>query len=336
MLFDKKGNINAYDKTSLIENLARQMKLAQSNDSYVQEPEITAAEKDALIKKAIESQEGLRALGQAMTEPIRRNLDYIGVGRKALVIDHVPQGAIMKYDVDIDVRAVIVAQNGTSIESHVKGEYALLPEYEIACAPSISISEVQRRSFDIIERTKKKAIQEINALEDKAIFSALDAASDKNIMGENDRVAFANGPGSSFEFIDFISLRKQITKWNNNLARVFMHHIQTNDILAWATRSGNGTTTAGGYDFVTAREIIQTGYVSSVFGVEIFASKVVQPGVVYGVADPECVGVFAIRNDIAIVPADIPRERKIGWSIFEIVGIGVLNPRGVASVSNHI
>ena len=42
----------------------------------------------------------IRALAQAMANPIRRNLDYYGIARKCLVIDQIPQGALTIYDRD--------------------------------------------------------------------------------------------------------------------------------------------------------------------------------------------------------------------------------------------
>jgi len=40
-----------------------------------------------MVKRALQTTEGKVALGQAMALPIRRNLDYQGVARRALVVD---------------------------------------------------------------------------------------------------------------------------------------------------------------------------------------------------------------------------------------------------------
>lgn len=59
-------------------------------------------------------------------------------------------------------------------------------------------------------------------------------------------------------------------------------------------------------------------------------SKIVPPGTVYGCADPEFVGVMPVRQDIEVMPADEPKQLKLGWVVSEIIGIGIVNARGVA------
>lgn len=59
-------------------------------------------------------------------------------------------------------------------------------------------------------------------------------------------------------------------------------------------------------------------------------SKIVPPGTVYAVSDPEFVGVMPVRQDIEVLPADEPKQLKLGWVVSEEIGIGIVNPRGVA------
>jgi hypothetical protein len=60
-------------------------------------------------------------------------------------------------------------------------------------------------------------------------------------------------------------------------------------------------------------------------------SKIVPPGTVYAVADPEFVGVMPIRQDIEVMPADEPKQMKLGWVISEILGLAIVNPRGCSA-----
>ena len=59
-------------------------------------------------------------------------------------------------------------------------------------------------------------------------------------------------------------------------------------------------------------------------------SKIVPPGTVYGAEDTEFVGVMPIRQDIEVLQADEPKQLKLGWVVSEEIGIGIVNPRGVA------
>jgi len=41
--------------------------------------------------------------------------------------------------------------------------------------------------------------------------------------------------------------------------------------------------------------------------------------------------VMPVRQDIEVLPADEPKQLKLGWVVNEIVGVGIVNPRGVAT-----
>ncbi|MCZ2224541.1 MAG: hypothetical protein LC122_13030 [Chitinophagales bacterium] len=79
------------------------------------------------------------------------------------------------------------------------------------------------------------------------------------------------------------------------------------------------------------REVLQTGLYGSIFAADIMVSKIVPPGTVYGVADREFVGVMPVRQDVEVLPADEPRRLSLGWVISEIIGLAIVNPRGVAA-----
>jgi hypothetical protein len=79
------------------------------------------------------------------------------------------------------------------------------------------------------------------------------------------------------------------------------------------------------------REVLQTGLYAHIWGTDIMVSKIVPPGTIYGASDPEFVGVMPIRQDIEVLPADEPKQLKLGWVVSEIIGIAIVNPRGVAA-----
>jgi len=51
-------------------------------------------EREVVIAQALETEEGRVALAQAMVEPIKRALEYQAIGRKLLMVDELPQGAL--------------------------------------------------------------------------------------------------------------------------------------------------------------------------------------------------------------------------------------------------
>jgi hypothetical protein len=341
-LFDRNGQVNAYDKSEALGQLVRLANVisgnqpAPSNSGFGAARTYSDEASDAMIRRALETTEGKIALGQSMANPIRRNLDYMGVGRKALVVDPLPQGALPIYEKDIDVSAVIISSHGSAPESRVQGDRVTVPEFEVVSNPTVRIAEVKRRRFNVIDRAQQKARQEIQAQEDANIFGALDYASDATLGGENTRQSFAQGAGGPLDMIDLLNVKKQVDRHDLVTTKYFMNIDQFTDILGWAYRAGtagNGNQ-YGGFDPVTTREVLQTGLYGHIWGADIVVSKIVPVGTIYGLAEPEFVGVFPVRQDIEVLPADEPKQLKLGWVVNEIVGVGVVNTRGVASAQN--
>jgi len=55
-------------------------------------------------------------------------------------------------------------------------------------------------------------------------------------------------------------------------------------------------------------------------------SKIIIPG------DPEFVGNIPIQQDPVVVGVNLDEKKVIGWSFYEKIGIGILNPRGLTGL----
>lgn len=329
-LFNTHGEINASNVGEALSQIVKYASIIEdlqpSSNAQVAAPSLNDGQRDEMIKQALMTQEGKIALGQAMANPIRRNLDYQGVARKALVVDPLPQGALPVYDRDIDVAAVVVSSNGAAPESRVFGDRVNVPEFEVVSNPTVRIAEVKRRRFNVIDRAQQKARQEIQAQEDANVFAALEFAGDSAQGGENTAVDLSP-TGTSLEKDGLVNLKRQIDRWDLVTSKYFLNINEFTDILTWES-AGN---TNSQVDPVTQRELLQTGLYGHVFGADIIVSKVVPAGRAFACADPEFVGVMPIRQDIEVLPADEPKQLKLGWVVNEIIGIGIVNPRGVAT-----
>jgi hypothetical protein len=330
-MFDSKGEINASnvkDAFALIAKFAQTMESGYPTNTGLTSPSVSDNKRDELISRAILTNEGKLALAQAMANPIRRNLDYHGIARRALVVDPLPQGALPTYDRDIDVAAVVISSNGTGPESRVFGDRVTVPEFEVYSNPTVRIAEVKRRRFNVIDRAVQKARQEIMAQEDSNVFAAIDTASssENTVMDISDAGLLKR---------DLREIKVQIDRWDLVTTKFFMNINEFNDILGWGSGGGQGVG-GGEVDPVTQREILQTGLYAHIWGADILVSKIVPAGTVYGCSDPEFVGVMPIRQDIEVLPADEPKQLKLGWVVNEIIGIGIVNPRGVAKGNKSV
>ena len=186
-----------------------------------------------------------------MANPIRRNLDYHGVARRALVIDPLSQGAYPTYERDIEIAAVVISSNGTGPESRVFGDRVVVPEFELFSNPTVRTAEVRRRRFNVIDRAVQKARQEIMALEDANTFAAIDfAATQENVAQD---IA-----DSGLLKRDLVELKQQVDHWDLVTSKFFMNINEYSDILKWGSGGGQGPG-GGDFDPVTMREVLQTG-----------------------------------------------------------------------------
>ena len=346
-IFNTNGELNASNVKDALSQIVKYASIVEelqsANDVAAGAPSLSDNQRDDMIKQALMTQEGKIALGQAMANPIRRNLDYQGVGRKALVVDPLPQGALPVYDRDIDVAAVVVSSNGSAPESRVFGDRVTVPEFEVVSNPTVRIAEVKRRRFNVIDRAQQKARQEIQAQEDANVFAALAFAGDAASGGENTAVplsmdtadgAIMSATSSAVTATGtltkagLVGLKRAIDRWDLVTSKYFMNINEFTDMLNWESAGSAG---ASQIDPVTQREILQTGLYGHIFGADIVVSKVVPATRVFACADPEFVGVMPVRQDIEVLPADEPKQLKLGWVVSEIIGIGIVNPRGVAT-----
>ena len=341
-MFNTHGELNDSNVKEALQQIVKYAAviedLGSANDSTATAPSLTDGQRDEMIKQALMTQEGKIALGQAMANPIRKNLDYQGVGRKALVVDPLPQGALPIYDRDIDVGAVVVSSNGSAPESRVFGDRVTVPEFEIVSNPTVRIAEVKRRRFNVVDRAQQKARQEIQAQEDANVFAALDFAGDSSSGGTNAKQtnldnysaddSGSGGPSGELSKHGMLTLKRLIDRWDLVTSKYFLNINEFTDILNWESAGAAGHSSV---DPVTQRELLQTGLYGHIFGADIVVSKVVPAGQAFAVADPEFVGVMPVRQDIEVLPADEPKQLKLGWVVSEIVGIGIVNTRGVAT-----
>lgn len=324
--FSTQGELNAGSVKDALNTLVKYAAIIEenqpSNAALAGRPSLNDEKRDELISRAVLTNEGKVALAQAMANPIRRNLDYQGIARRLLVVDPLPQGANPTYDRDIDVSAVVISSNGSGPESRVFGDRIAVPTFELFSNPTVRINEVRRRRFNVIDRAVQKARQEIMAQEDANVFAAVDSAA----TVENTAQDIAD---AGMLKRDLVEIKVQVDRWDLVTTKFFMNINEFTDILNWASGGGQG---AGGgeVDPVTQREILQTGLYAHIWGADIMVSKIVPPGTVYGAADPEFVGVMPVRQDIEVLPADEPKQLKLGWVVSEEIGIGIANPRGCA------
>ncbi|MFW6172963.1 MAG: HK97-fold major capsid protein [Elusimicrobiota bacterium] len=277
---------------------------------------LTDNEKQELIAQALQTEEGRVSLAQAMVEPIRRSLEYQAVGRKLLMIDELPQGALPRYERDVAAIAHVIARRGAVPNQIQEGEEIIVPTFEIAAHPTVRLSEIKARRFYIVDRAQIKAKEAIQKEEDSNIFAALTAA--------------ANNNGSQI-----VNVVGTLTTTSLNQAYYYIeqHDLVATKIVLHANQyKAIRVFGKDFYDEATTREIITTGLYGHLWTADIHVSSRMQTSDVLVVASADTVGAFPIRQDITVLPADDPVKLRLGWVIYEEVGIVVINDYAVSLI----
>ena len=249
-----------------------------------------------------------------MVEPIKIALEYQAIGRKLLMVDELPQGALPRYERDVAVKSYVIPKRGTVPDMIVEGEELLVPTFELACNPTIKLNEIRARRYYIVDRAQVRAKDSLQRLEDLRVFSMLTAACSAdhtvtiagNLAPENINIALA-----LIEEHELVG------------ARIVCHPLRYKDIRAWGKDF---------FDEATARDVLMSGLFGHLWTADIHVSTMVPKNTVYVLAPGEFVGVIPVRQDITVLPADDPKALRLGWVIFEEIGMAVINSYGVSRI----
>jgi len=286
-------------------------------------PELISNEqKQQIIAEYIKTAGGRARLAASMTQPLRLRRDYTSVGRKTFLVEQLPDGALPIYDKDPNVTAYIIGEEGENILAVTKPRRVHFPLFEIASNPVIPLTQVKERRFDLIERAQDLAKAEIQAEEDTRVFEILDAvatAGFDNIGATNADIP-AVAPLTPADLIDAIA---SVQRHDLRVARIFANAVDYADIMKWGRDV---------LDIETQAALLKTGMLATAWGANIIVSRRVPAGYIYVCAEPEFFGRIPVRTELSVLSADNPRERTIGFSCFENLGIGCHNPLGLCRV----
>jgi len=285
---------------------------------------VSNATKQKIISDYIKTPTGRAKLAASMTQPLRTRRDYTSVGRRTFLVEQLPDGALPIYDKDPDVTAYVVGEEGENILAITKPRRVIFPLFEIASNPEIPLTQIKERRFDLIERAQDLARAQIQAAEDERVFAILDAIAtvgfDSLPGGLNPDIPVV-APISGAVLADAFSL---IERHDLRVARVYMNARDYADIRKFGRDI---------LDIESQATLLKTGLQATLWGAQIITSRLVPVGTVYVCCEPEMFGRIPVRTELTVLSADDPRARTIGFSVFENLGIGAYNPRGLTRLT---
>lgn len=274
------------------------------------------AQKREILSRLMGTAKGRHRVAASMIQPLRDRRDYTSVLRKALLVEDLPDGALPVYDRDPDITAYVIGEEGESVLNVVKPRRIMVPLFEISAYPQIPISQLKERRFDLIDRSQDLAKSQIQVAEDTRGFQVLDAiAADPATPNPPIPVV---APISQAALADSFA---EVERHDLVVARLFMNATDYADVRKFGRDL---------LDQESQAALLATGQMANLWGAKIMISRVVPPGFVYTLAEPEYVGRIPVRTELTVISADDPGSRRIGFSIFQMLGIGVHNPRALS------
>jgi len=284
---------------------------------------VNNAVKQKIISDYIKTPQGRAKLAASMTQPLRLRRDYSSVGRKTFLVEQLPDGALPIYDKDPDVTAYVVGEEGENILAITKPRRVIFPLFEIASNPEIPLTQIKERRFDLIERAQDLARAQIQAAEDERVFATLDGVATNGFdsLGTENADIPVVAPVTGAVLADAYAL---IERHDLRVARVFMNARDYADLRKFGRDI---------LDIESQRDLLKTGLMATLWGAQIITSRIVPVGTVYVACEPEYFGRIPVRTELTVLSADDPKARTIGFSVFENLGIGCFNPKGLVRLS---
>lgn len=268
--------------------------------------------KNEIISQHIRTAAGRQRLAASMIQPLRKRRDYSSVARKAFFVEALPDGASPIYDKDPNITAYVVGEEGENIVAVAKPKRVLFPLFEIASTPEIQLTEIKQRRFDLIERSVDLAKAEIQAEEDRKGFAVMDAlAADPT---NPNPIIPVTGNLTANVLADAFA---NIERTDVSVATVFLNAKDYADLRKWDRDT---------LDLETQSYLLKTGLMATLWGAKLVVTRIVPEGTVYVCGEPEFFGRIPVRTELTVLSADDPKNRLIGFSIFEQLGIGAYNP----------
>ena len=305
-------------------------------------PKITKAEKAKRLKAVLsDEQNGMKKLGQGMIGPIQLRLRYEGITRNVLVEDTLERGPLMPYDVLQDLgQAYVLNSTDSEVKIQVFEGAQVFPNlFRIAAFPRLRKEDLMFLRVNIVEYAQDESRQAIQKQEDAKVIALIEqaivaygasgvlpwgglmtgiaagpatAATEKTVLV---------GAGNPLEPQDFYAAVSMIEVDMLEASRVLIHPTDARDFYTWDT---NVTGWAFKDKVFAGERVTQFGEFS------IQKSVMVPQGEVFLLADPGFVGVFPVMYSLDVEENHQIEQFYRGWVMDEMVGMVVLNNRGLA------
>jgi hypothetical protein len=311
-------------------------------------PKLTKEAKAQKLQSILkDSSNAMRRIGQGMIGPIQIRLRYEGITRNVLIEDTLERGPLMPYDILDDLgRAYILNQTDAEVKiTPFEGKQAFPQLFRIATFPRIRKEDLYYLRVNAVEYAQDESRQAIQKQEDARLILLLEAAiaelgSLRNAgttagvaptggtqtglaAGATGEQTVLIGSGNPLEPSDFYSAVSQIEINQLEARRILIHPADARDFYNWDLN-------VTGFEF---KDKVFGGEKITTFGeFQIQRSIIVPQGEVFLTAEPDYVGVFPVMYSLDVEENHNVEQFWKGWVMDELVGMLILNARGLSRI----
>lgn len=315
-------------------------RFAKASDDYVADivasqrrlggRKLTPGEKQAKLAHILNDKTaGLTRLGQAMIGPIQLKLRYQGILRNVLLEDTLTPGVPIEYDVldDLGTSYVLHGNEGEVKITPFEGKRVGVQLFRIAAFPTIKKEDLYYLRANIVEYVQDETKQAIMRQEDSRLITLIEAAAKAyrsvDATADPDTGSLPNEILIAGDYLAPDDLYTAVTVTDQrqlDSSRLLCNPAEYRDFYRWDI---NTTGWAFKDSVVAGEKIVQFGEF------QIGKSIIVPPGTVYLTPEPQFLGVFPVMYSL-----DVEENHKVqtfsrGWVMDELVGMAILNPRGI-------
>jgi len=264
-----------------------------------------------LMREALESPDGMRALAAAIAAPIEQDIKRKEITSLLLTKHNLPKGERALYQKKPLLKAYWISKDGEAREQEIGKDEIEIPTHRVHSTPMVDISVLKNGNIGTLTDIQTASSDEIRKEIDKRTITVISTA----VPAEN-VVTISGGVLTEDSLNDAISILedKELT-----VKYIVLRGKRFNEMRAWDL------------DPVTQLELRQKGIIKVYGGANILLTSAADVNEILIVPDEE-IGKMPVREPLTAEAIDKKLKFKTGWLIWSELGMGVTRPDIVAKV----
>jgi len=332
-MFNAQNELNASNNQEAMQMIASLFAQMAKGEVLTEDQEVemaSAQEKREILAAAYHDsdQSTWAEIGATIAGRLTEHADREGFMRNMLLRGDVGQGQRPRFQVRVKdahaVRAIGPTQTKLSI---VREKFIETDEFQVKAQPYVATNDLNQGQGDLLDNAFLDSLEQIFRVEDQLLYSMLKRAASSQAANSTIYMAGQFGPAYLGEILTAL----------NGYAITPSTLLFAQDILSDIVTQGAFPDNF--FDPVSKLEIIQTGRIGGLFGMQLVTDahrhpklRVLSRGEMFALGAPEQLGGYTDRGPVTSIPLGPQNTNGIsgkGWYMEETLAMVVHNSRAV-------